>query len=109
MEIRVIAKVEVPAAQGSGTQYLRMRSTSAQQVRAAEDVLKAEIGQSVSDWRERPTPDGLRLFALVDRAKTAEFRERLSRAANQNISSRVTGPWPATEFLPQAAQGGVQP
>lgn len=108
MEIRVLAETEVPARTGSGTEYLRIRSTNAQKVRVSADTLKAQVALFVSDWRERPTSDGLRLFALVDRKRIADFRERLGRAESQNLAWRVTGPWPATEFLPQSAQGGVQ-
>jgi hypothetical protein len=110
MEIRVAAQSELSTTRGSGTEYLRSRSTKAQKIRASADTLKARVAEFATDWRERPTPDGLRLFALVNRRGVADFRERLGSGAQmQNFTCRVSGPWPATEFVPQPALGGVQP
>lgn len=108
MEIRISGGAS-PSGAASGTEYLRARSGRAQSLRTAAEALKARVADIVSDWRERPLPDGLRLFALLDRKSVGEFRERLGKAEDLTLVCRVTGPWPATEFLPQPAQGGIQP
>jgi hypothetical protein len=108
MEIRISAGTTATGAP-SGTEYLRARSGTAQRLQTAAEALKAGVADIVADWRERPLPDGLRLFALLDRKSVSDFRERLGAAEGLTPVSRVTGPWPATEFLPQPAQGGIQP
>lgn len=108
MELRIHEGAPLSGAV-SGTEYLRARSGSAQYLRAASETLKARVASIIRDWRERPLTDGLRLFALLDRKNVSEFRERLGKAEGLTLVFRITGPWPATEFLPQPAQGGIQP
>jgi hypothetical protein len=109
MELRMIATAQLPAVAASGTEYLRNRSTRAQSLHSAVDTLKAGLAAIVLDWRERSTPDGLRLFAMVERGRVDELRERLGKAEGPSLVWRLSGPWPLTEFLPQSAQGGAQP
>lgn len=55
----------------------------------------------VREWRSIPGRDLVRLFALVDRKHLEEFRTKVKeRFPAGDTRMRVTGPWPATEFLP---------
>lgn len=93
MEFRVATHSEQRAA-SSGTEHLRMRSEQLREVGNAAEELRNLLAADVVDWRERDVAEGKRLFALVERSRVARFRERLSERG-----VRVTGPWPATEFL----------
>jgi hypothetical protein len=56
----------------------------------------------VADWRERKTAGGIRLFALVPRSALTQFKKKLAGLTiDSELMVRVTGPWPATEFLPK--------
>jgi len=93
MEFRVAAHPEQGPA-SSGTEHLRMRADQLREVHKTAEELRNLLAADVVDWRERNIAEGKRLFALVERSRVARFRERLSERG-----IRVTGPWPATEFL----------
>jgi Gas vesicle synthesis protein GvpL/GvpF len=100
MEARVAfaASNSTKIAATSGTAHLRARAAEARRLRGTAEILRNLLASEVVEWRERETPAGLRLYALVDRSHTADFRERLSRQEHE-INVRWSGPWPATEFL----------
>ena len=93
MEFRVATRSDQGPA-SSGTEHLRMRADRLREVGKAAEELRSLLAADVVDWRERDAAEGKRLFALVERSRVARFRERLSERG-----IRVTGPWPATEFL----------
>ena len=98
MEVRVTSRPISSPIGTSGTGHLRARAAESQRVRNIEDALKNLLSAQVIEWRERHTPAGLRLYALVARTNIAGFRERLSENEHQG-NLRSSGPWPATEFL----------
>ena len=84
----------------SGTVYLRVRQN---RKRALEDVA-SQLGIAVRsvahEWRQRSMQSGLLCFALVERYRVAEFKERMGRLRiPAGMSVRVSGPWPVAEFL----------
>ena len=99
MEMRLasLSRGSLPGAT-SGAAYLRARGAEAHRLENVAETLKKLLSSEVSEWRERQTPDGLRLYALVDRKNIASFRERLSERRPE-VSLHSSGPWPATEFL----------
>ena len=98
MEVRLTASASSPTSSTSGTAHLRARAAESRQLRNTAEALKNLLSAEVIEWRERDSPQGARLYALVDRAHITDFRERLSRLEHE-ISMRWSGPWPATEFL----------
>jgi len=98
MELRLTASTNSPTSSTSGTAHLRARAAESRQLRNTAEALKNLLSAEVIDWRERDSPQGSRLYALVDRANITDFRERLS-SREHDISVRWSGPWPATEFL----------
>ncbi len=89
-----------PVNTGSGAEYLRERAAMlgimAQQV--AE--LRERLAPIAHDLRVRETKSGTRLFVLTDRGNESEFRSRVEQVAlPEKLSRRMSGPWPATEFL----------
>ena len=96
MEARIrLGPAEQASLSPSGTEHLRARAAQIRELRDVAEKTKQAVFAEALQWRERETPEGVRLFALVDRGKVASFREKLSRHGNL----RVTGPWPTTEFL----------
>lgn len=84
----------------SGGDYLRARYDHHRQLRSAAEVLRTAGGELIERWREREYSDHLRCFGLVARGSFTAIQGALSRAAiSSNLLARVSGPWPATEFL----------
>jgi hypothetical protein len=50
--------------------------------------------------RVREGKNGTRIFVLVERSRENDFRQAMSVVAiPEHLSRRVSGPWPAAEFL----------
>jgi hypothetical protein len=100
MELRLTPpSISSPTDATSGTAHLRARAAESRRLRNTAKTLENLLSSEVVEWSERDTPQGLRLYALVDRTNIAGFRERLSKREHE-FSVRWSGPWPATEFLP---------
>jgi hypothetical protein len=51
-------------------------------------------------WIQRDTSSGIRGFALVDRSSLTVFLEKIGTVVTPaDISARLTGPWPPSEFV----------
>ena len=111
--VQMEACLQVPKAVGAqpvtGAEYLRAQAAREAQIRDAVATLRASAGELARDWRERRQRDQVRLFALVTRQDYGAFVEK-ARAARLpgSIESRITGPWPATEFLEPIAETRIQ-
>jgi len=100
MELRLAAPAPALADRPlrSGTEHLRGRALRQRRLGDAADELRQLLSAEALEWRERDTPEGVRLFALVRRDRVPGFRERLGESGPE-LSVRWSGPWPATEFL----------
>lgn len=87
----------------SGTEHLRSRAAQYRRLARIGAKVRQMLGPEVSEWRERETPEGLRLFAFVRREYVQAFREKLG-GQKSDVHVRHSGPWPATEFLPAELQ-----
>jgi gas vesicle protein GvpL/GvpF len=84
----------------SGTEYLREKERRASALSSFASTCEVAAAGSAEQWRTRALPNGLRLFALVDRERTRDFRGALERVpVPPGLSLRISGPWPVTEFL----------
>jgi hypothetical protein len=67
------------------------------------DELRATVSPVCQDWRERPSKEGIRAFALIDRRRVPDFRSlMLKTSIPHDIVVRVSGPWPVSEFIEQS-------
>ena len=87
----------------SGTEYLKAKQAQSQSIGAAVEALKQAAGTLVHEWRTRESAGVSRSYALIAHDKAAEFKRvmgfvRLSGGTRAVIS----GPWPPSEFLPEA-------
>jgi len=102
MEIRITS----PSLRGqseSGTQYLKQRQTATAMIEKVMAELRATLSELTQDWRQRPSRDGIRAFALIDRSLVADFRNKMRRTpVPRELSVRASGPWPVSEFIEQS-------
>ena len=97
MEIRIeLPTGEASQPASSGTEHLRKRATQSHELHSNKEKLKQLLSAEVIEWRERELPNGLRIYALVERNRIASFREKLS---GHDTTLSHSGPWPAMEFL----------
>lgn len=86
--------------QTSGAEYLRTRQKRSVDLATVAEQIQKLAGETAQEWRDRPLSNIRRLFALVHRDSVESFRERLKKlSVPQNLNVRVSGPWPACEFL----------
>ena len=99
MEIRV-TNPDIKKPSESGTQYLKLRQTATAMAGKFTAELRAALSELSHDWRERPSKDGIRAFVLIARTQVADFQKMMRNATvPDELSVRVSGPWPATEFM----------
>lgn len=98
MELRITLTSEVASAP-TGTEYLRAKQQQTRSLQAESEKARTALRDLVLDWKERPTDQGLRCYALVKRADVATLRQALEAANFSSPGVLLSGPWPATEFL----------
>jgi hypothetical protein len=88
------------AVSSTGAEYLRRKAGMA---RSAEAFTKAALEAAASvicEARVRESKNGTRIFALVKRGNEDEFSRIMSAMPlPEHLSRRLSGPWPAAEFL----------
>lgn len=84
----------------SGREYLQKRADIVRLRSEHAARVKEAVASLSHDVHVREVKNGARIFALVPRGKEAEFRESVqSVPVPEPVSRRVSGPWPAAEFL----------
>ena len=91
---------ETPVDRSSGKAYLQQKAVALRSseglVQATQDAL-AHLSREV---RIREGKNGTRIFVLVDRGRENDFRQAVSAVPIPvHLSRRMSGPWPAAEFL----------
>ena len=85
---------------GSGAAYLQAK---AKLLRAQDEhvhAVRESLGAVARDVRVREGKNGVRVFVLTTRGRESEFRSAIERVpAPGLLSRRMSGPWPAAEFL----------
>ena len=102
MEILVEPRSPASPARGkpSGAEYLRLRKAEHDSTQAEVNNLHSQLQDLVAGWRCRETMNGIRCYALVQRGLLDAFGKRAGRVqSSTRYTARITGPWPATEFL----------
>jgi Gas vesicle synthesis protein GvpL/GvpF len=84
----------------SGKKYLEARQGRYRQTQSILDEFRRVSNSLAEEWIQRETPSGIRAFALLDRSALPAFLEKIGRVLTPaDISARVTGPWPPSEFV----------
>jgi hypothetical protein len=88
------------ANRSSGTAYLQQKATALRSAEAFVNNMSQAIEHLCSEVRVREAKNGTRCFALVERGREDEFRQAISSVPiPEHLSRRMSGPWPAAEFL----------
>jgi gas vesicle protein GvpL/GvpF len=99
MEIRITSPGLETSAQ-SGTQYLKVRQTATAMIERFAAEIRAALSALLQDWRQRPSKDGARTFALINRSQVADFRNIMRNVpVPRDLRVRANGPWPVSEFI----------
>lgn len=108
MEIRITSpELKKPAE--SGTQYLKLRQATTAVADKVTAELRATLSALLQDWRQRPSRDGIRAFALIDRSHVADFRNKMRNTpVPRELTVRASGPWPAGEFIEQSCYARIE-
>ncbi len=105
MEIRVSWNPDsesnsVVAEKQSGGEYLRAKQRRESLMKILCAAIRSCVDAWVMDWRQRPSSQGVRIFALVARGAVEDFKSALARLpVGPEWLVRASGPWPATEFI----------
>jgi hypothetical protein len=91
---------ETPVDRSSGKAYLEQKAVALRSsqgvVQATQDAL-ADLSREI---RIREGKNGTRIFVLVERGRENDFRQAVAAVPiPSHLSRRVSGPWPAAEFL----------
>ena len=91
---------ETPVDRSSGKAYLEQKAVA---LRSSEGVVQATqdaLAHVSREIRVREGKNGTRIFVLVERGRENDFRQAVTAAPiAMHLSRRVSGPWPASEFL----------
>jgi hypothetical protein len=84
----------------SGAEYLRGRHAQHQYIDSIVARFREAAEPLAKQWRHHETAEGIRCYALVDRSDVQAFLRQMKAVSVPTESEpRVTGPWPASEFL----------
>lgn len=90
----------VQANSSSGAAYLREKAEMLQAQEQHVSAIRESLGELGRETRVREGKNGIRVFVLTERGKEQAFRARVEQAAvPESLSRRISGPWPAAEFL----------
>ena len=79
---------------------MRKRQLRHEKLEAALKEFRQTAERWIEDWREREIAGGIRGYALIARASTQAFLEKMGRVSlPKDLQARVSGPWPATQFF----------
>ncbi|HZU32024.1 MAG TPA: GvpL/GvpF family gas vesicle protein [Candidatus Angelobacter sp.] len=83
-----------------GKMYLERKAGLLRRMEQHEQSIRDAIGGLSSELRVRDSKNGRRMFVLVERGKEKVFRAEIkSVIVPAELSQRISGPWPAAEFL----------
>ena len=87
----------------SGTEYLSRIQSELTRLEAAANQLQRACGTLAQDWRQKASRRSMTCFVLIERVGIRDFQIQLEDiAVPPELAVRLTGPWPATEFLKNA-------
>jgi hypothetical protein len=101
MELRIQLKESntEPSVKPSGTEYLRHIQARRAKLEMAAREFRQLLGR-IKEWRQRDSTHGIRCFALIDRTAVIDFQREIGNIPiRSELTVRLSGPWPATQFL----------
>ena len=84
----------------SGKAYLEKKAVAMRSSEGLAQTVRDAVAHLSNEVRVREGKNGTRIFVLVERGRETDFREAVSvLPLPQHLLRRISGPWPAAEFL----------
>jgi hypothetical protein len=84
----------------SGKAYLEQKAGVLRSAEGFAQAVRDAVAHLSREVRVRETKNGTRIFVLIERGGENDFRSAVSAVAMpEHLSRRISGPWPAAEFL----------
>ncbi|HEY2117444.1 MAG TPA: GvpL/GvpF family gas vesicle protein [Candidatus Angelobacter sp.] len=94
------APAQTQVDRSSGKAYLEQKAVAMRSSEGFAQAVRDAVARISHEVRVRDGKNGTRIFVLVERGSEADFREAVSvLPLPQHLSRRISGPWPAAEFL----------
>lgn len=105
MECIIFFKSPGPPDLSSGSAYLRQKAGLQHVLEQFGDNLKNTLSAVSGDLRIREVKNGKRIYCQVQRGQEDLFRTTAQSVPSPpSLERRVTGPWPAAEFLSESVK-----
>jgi hypothetical protein len=84
----------------SGKAYLQQKAVALRSSEGLAQAMQESLAPLSREVRVREGKNGTRIFVLVERGRENDFRQAVSAVPiPSHLSRRMSGPWPAAEFL----------
>lgn len=105
MESVIYVGREAAATGISGKAYLELKAELLRGVEGYIQCLRETLNPISHEIRVRESKNGSRVFVLVERGNEASFHSLVQGVpVPERLSRRLSGPWPASEFLSEAVR-----
>jgi hypothetical protein len=84
----------------SGKAYLQQKAVALRSSEGLAQAMQNALAHLSTEVRVREGKNGTRIFVLVERGRENDFRQAVTAVPiPSHLSRRMSGPWPAAEFL----------
>jgi hypothetical protein len=103
---------QTPVDRSSGKAYLEQKAVALRSSEGFAQAMKDALAHLSTEVHLREGKNGTRIFALIQRGRENDFRQAITAVPiPTHLSRRMSGPWPAAEFLSEQVKmpqtGGV--
>lgn len=94
------APSQAPIDRSSGKAYLEQKAVALRSSEGLAQATQDSVAHLSREARVREGKNGTRIFVLVERGRENDFRQAVTAVPMPtHLSRRMSGPWPAAEFL----------
>ena len=94
------APSQAPIDRSSGKAYLEQKAVALRSSEGLAQAMQDSVAHLSREVRVREGKNGTRIFVLVERGRENDFRQAVTAVPMPtHLSRRMSGPWPAAEFL----------
>lgn len=94
------APSQAPIDRSSGKAYLEQKAVALRSSEGLAQAVQDSVAHLSRESRVREGKNGTRIFVLVERGRENDFRQAVTAVPMPtHLSRRMSGPWPAAEFL----------
>jgi hypothetical protein len=91
---------ETPVDRSSGKAYLEQKAVALRSSEGFAQATQEALAHLSREIRVREGKNGTRIFVLIERGRENDFRQAVTAVPiPSHLSRRMSGPWPAAEFL----------